>query len=233
MTEKITRESARPSPLQNKVNPEGNIEAISSRESTLMGNRGVLHNAKWQVTKTMVKNNFAWIYCVLDHGDAAPREVMAPGRYTELFFLDEASALAAGHRPCNVKTCLRKRHEEFKRIWYVANERTYQGPSKYIGPIDERLHIERTGIKPNITYQEAQKLPTGTFVAAGNYYYLILDKQFLCWSHNRYISKAEIPEDTNLRVITPSSVVRCLQRGFTPQIHPSAELLLISRTVDR
>jgi len=186
-----------------------------------MGNRGVLHNAKWQLTKTMVKDRFAWIYCTLDRGEREPRELMTPGCYTELFFLDEASALAAGHRPCNDHECLRVRHEKFKQIWYQANADRYTGPCKYIGPIDLWLHEERTGAKPVMVRRQAAQLPNGAFVASHSRFFLVWRGLFLEWSHHGYISRDEIPETTDLRVVTPLSAMRCLDQGFAPQLHPS------------
>lgn len=228
MTQPNQKRDPRPSPLQNKVNPEGAIEAVSTRMATLMGNRGVLHNSKWQLTKTMVKNQYAWIYCIIEHGDREPRELMKPGCYTELFFLDEASALAAGHRPCNDHECLRSRHEEFKRIWYYANGDRYTGPTKYIGPIDLWLHGERTGPKPVILRREAALLPNGAFVADHNTFFVLWKGQFLEWSHQGYVAAPDIADATEFRVITPHSVLRCLDRGFIPGLHPSAQSFLSS-----
>lgn len=226
MTQPSQNRGPRPSPLQNKVKPDGAIEAVSTRKSTLMGNRGVLHNAKWQLTKTMVKDRFAWIYCTLERGEREPRELMTPGCYTELFFLDEASALAAGHRPCNDHECLRERHEEFKRIWYQANADRHSGPCKYIGPIDLWLHEERTGAKPVMVRRQAAHLPNGAFVADNSSFSLVWGGLFLEWSHHGYVSVEKIPETTEFSIITPQSVLRCLDRGFTPQLHPSARQFL-------
>jgi len=228
MTQPNPKRVPRPSPLQNKVNPEGAIEAVSTKISTLMGNRGVLHNAKWQLTRTMVKNQYAWIYCVIDHGDRAPREVMKPRCYTELFFLDESSALAAGHRPCNDHECLRSRHEEFKRAWYQANGDRYTGPTKYIGPIDLWLQGERTGAKPIVVRRQAALLPNGAFVADQRKFFLVWKGHFLEWSHQGYVSATEVAETAELRVITPQSVLRCLDQGFVPGLHPSAHTFLNS-----
>lgn len=90
-------------PLQNRVNPRGTIEQSSAR-GTFMGNRGVLHNGKRELTRQFKTK--AWIICLLEF-KGRKRELMTPGRYTELFFLDEVTAFAAGHRPC--AECRRKR----------------------------------------------------------------------------------------------------------------------------
>jgi hypothetical protein len=213
----------RPSPLQNKIDPAGNIVAASTNAATLMGNRGVLHNSRYQITKKMVKDKFAWIYCKIEHDEGERREVMTPGRYTELFFLDEATALAAGHRPCYEKTCLRRRHEEFKEVWYEANAEWYSGPTKYITPIDDWLHKDRIDADGNKTeyIDKVGALPSGTFVTIENKYFLLWDHKALEWSFNGYLSASEIEEDQEVTVLTPRSVVRCLGKGFQPWLHPS------------
>lgn len=215
----------RPSPLQNKVDPNGDIEAVSTREATLMGNRGVLHNSSFQLTRNMVKGKLAWIYCKIEHGEQVPRDVMTPGCYTELFFLDEVSALAAGHRPCHDAECLRESHDEFKRIWYEANAGWYKGPSKYIGPIDAWLHEERTCARP-VYHGNPTDLPSGVFVAAGDQFFLLWDRLFLEWSYQGYVSARSRVENTEVRVLTPQSVLRCLDSGLRPQLHASAQRFL-------
>ena len=102
-------------PLQNRVNPRGTIEQSSAR-GTYMGNRGVLHNGKRELTRQFKTK--AWIICLLEF-KGRKRELMTPGRYTELFFLDEVTAFAAGHRPC--AECRRKRYNEFRDAWQAAN----------------------------------------------------------------------------------------------------------------
>lgn len=223
-------ERTRPSPLQNKVNPLGDLVAVSTKYATLMGNRGVLHNSSFQVTKTMVKGKPAWIYCKIEHGETTPRTVMSPGCYTELFLLDEATALAAGHRPCYDKDCLRERHDEFKRIWYDANAGWYQGPIKYIGPIDSWLHEERTLARP-VCHGDPADLPNGAIVAAGGHFFLLWDKLFLEWSFDGYVSARTSLKDAEVTVITPQSVLRCFEKGFLPQFHDSAYRFMRQRQI--
>ena len=97
-------------PLQNRVTPYGDIIAVSAR-GTLMGNRGRLHDAIGRVVRRQVSSYSAWVTCLLAF-KGRRRTVMAPGRYTELFFLDEATALSAGHRPCG--ECRRADYRRFK-----------------------------------------------------------------------------------------------------------------------
>src|SRR4051794_26424644 len=98
-------------PRQNRVTPSGDIITTPER-GTLMGNRGVLHDADARIVRRWQGKR--WIACVLEF-KGRWRPVMAPGRYTELFFLDEATALAAGHRPC--AECRRRRFDEFRDTW--------------------------------------------------------------------------------------------------------------------
>ena len=106
-------------PRQNRVTPFGDIVAVPAR-GMFMGNRGCLHDASAQLTGRIVRpyRLTNWIYCVLSF-KGRHRQVMSPGRYTELFFLDEATALAAGHRPC--AECQRGRYNEFMRCWAAGN----------------------------------------------------------------------------------------------------------------
>ena len=120
-------------PLQNRVDPQGNLQYSDSR-GTLMGNRGCLHNEQKEIIRRhQVKR---WIYCRLHYKDVR-RQVMSPGKYTELFFLDEVTALSAGHRPCGF--CLNEKFTHFKRCWNKAN-----GEGEWsLKAIDNLLHQER------------------------------------------------------------------------------------------
>src|SRR5690349_3427993 len=125
-------------PRQNRVTPWGDLVATPER-GTFLGNRGVLHDAAGQVVRPwQVKR---WLVCVLEFR-GRQRTVMAPGRYTELFFLDEATALAAGHRPC--AECRHARFLEFCRAWGVTHPgHRLRRPTA--DEIDTRLHAERVG----------------------------------------------------------------------------------------
>src|SRR5437879_1969205 len=118
-------------PRQNRVTPFGQIVATPER-GDFMGNRGVIHDRDGRIRKPWrVKR---WLICLLQF-KGEKRAVMTPGLYTELFFLDEATALAAGHRPCAL--CRRERYNAFRDAWHVGETR----PSAIA--IDERLHTER------------------------------------------------------------------------------------------
>ena len=124
-------------PLQNRVDPWGQLRAVPARGS-LLGNRGILHNqAQEIVTSWRTK---AWITCQLVW-KGRRRIVMRPGSYTELFFLDEATAFAAGHRPC--AECRRGRFTEFKAAWLAANPGVTSSATPPMAEIDKVLHAER------------------------------------------------------------------------------------------
>lgn len=144
-------------PLQNRVDPWGRILQSPAR-GTLMGNRGILHDDEQKVKKTQAHKS--WVICVLEF-KGNRRSLMAPGRYSELFFLDEATALAAGHRPC--MECQRERAVEFKRCWALANRP--DDPDGVLMPeMDRQLHHERIARRQKVTWQSpVDALPYGAF----------------------------------------------------------------------
>src|SRR5947199_10752430 len=107
-----------------------------------MGNRGRLHDAERRIVRRVVPSYRAWVTCVLAFR-GRKRSVMTPGRYTELFFLDEATALAAGHRPC--AECRHARFLSFCRAWGAANAGGGVSSRPTATVIDDRLHAERVG----------------------------------------------------------------------------------------
>src|SRR5690606_20009325 len=117
-------------PLQNRVDPWGRLNAVRAR-GTLMGNRGILHDDAGRIVRPW--KGKAWIACAL-HWKDWQRTPFTPGTWSELFFLDEATAFAAGHRPC--KLCRRVRHLEFKRAWLAANRELVDSDEPPISAID-------------------------------------------------------------------------------------------------
>jgi hypothetical protein len=188
----------------------------------LLGNRGIIHNhtreivAQWR-TK-------AWITCQLAW-KGWRRTIMGPGSWTELFFLDEATAFAAGHRPCAY--CRRARFSEFKTAWLAANPAVIPAVTLRIAEIDNVLHTQRArrgGGK--VTYEEELKaLPDGTMVELDAAAYLVWGRQLLKWSFNGY-SRRETPRpsERTVRVLTPASIVRTFCNGFRPDVHESAHI---------
>ncbi len=206
-------------PLQNRVTPFGNIRAVSDY-GTCMGNRGILHDAQRNVKHYHKHKN--WVICRLEFKDRK-RTIMTPGKYTELFFLDEATALAAGHRPC--WECSRPRYNEFVRLWKQVNP-------EETDTIDNVLHRERfrpyqkDWPRKKRTYTAPlDSLPFGTFItlnpALDATPYLVLDDALRPWIFAGY--GAPLSHSTTnqvVTVLTPPSTVRTLAHGYRPQIHP-------------
>lgn len=208
-------------PLQNRVDPWGHLHAVSAR-GTLLGNRGIIHNhAQVIVAQWRTK---AWITCRLSW-KGWRRTVMRPSSWTELFFLDEATAFAAGHRPCAY--CRRERFNEFKAAWFAANPAATSSAAPRITEIDNILHAERTrrgGEK--VMYEEnLNTLSDGVIIALDAVAYVVWKQQLLRWSFNGY-EHSETPKLSiqNVRVLTPASVVRMFREGFRPDVHESAQV---------
>ena len=207
-------------PRQNRVTPFGEIIAVAER-GTMMGNRGRLHDAQgrirrpWQVRR--------WLICRLEF-NGRHRQVMAPDRYTELFFLDEATALAAGHRPCF--ECRRKSFEQFAAAWAVGNGIDVTDGRPTAASIDDRLHEERVGPgRSKRTFvANIDDLPDGVFVtlAADGLACLIWGGQLLAWSPGGYNGRLPRPVGEEVTVLTPRSTVAAIRAGYVPGVHPSA-----------
>src|SRR5215470_4469247 len=149
-------------PFPNRVTPFNTLIATPAR-GTLMGNRGCLHDAQQQIRRDF--RGQRWIICVLDF-KGRQRTLMTPGHYTELFFLDEATALAAGHRPC--AECQRARYELFRQHWAAAKPDLAASARPSADDMDRVLHAERLGAGgTKRTYRERlSRLPAGVMVAA-------------------------------------------------------------------
>jgi hypothetical protein len=182
-----------------------------------MGNRGVLHGSNKEL-KRLFKTK-AWIICMLEF-KGRKRELMSPNAYTELFFLDEVTAFAAGHRPS--AECRRSRYNEFRRAWMEGNE--WEGRLAIRAPeMDEVLHRERIEGDNKVTWSgRLLDLPHGTMFEFDQKSYAICDGDILEWSFDGY-SKADpvtFPEEVD--VLTPRSVVNVLYTEFRPEFHVSA-----------
>ena len=205
-------------PLQNRVTPSGEI-LVSAARGTFMGNRGgALHNDQREIVRQYASRR--WITCLLEF-KGRRRTVMSPGRYTELFFLDEAVALAAGHRPC--AECRRERFNAFKEAWIRSLGRR-GGNFLYADAIDMELHRTRMDRrKGKITYHAPlNSLPDGCFVQIAGSSYLVWGDALFLWSPDGYLEKRHRSDDLIASVLTPEPVVRCLRQGFRPEIHNSS-----------
>lgn len=199
-------------PLQNRVDPFSRLHAVSER-GLLMGNRGILHDGARHIRRN--HGHSAWIYCLLSFKNRH-REVMAPHRYTELFFLDEATALAAGHRPC--AECQRARYNQFRQCWAKGDTRP-RAPD-----MDAALHAARLrpdGQKARFTAPVAD-LPDGAIFVAGEAAVLLWQGRQWDWSFAGYHPRPESVAG-KVAVLTPLPALRVLQNGFCPMVHPSAD----------
>jgi len=200
-------------PFQNRVDPYGALHAVPER-GAWMGNRGVLIDSERRVVAPWRLRR--WITCVLRFR-GRHREVFTPGRYTELFFLDEATSLAAGHRPC--AECRRPRYDEFRRAWARRGE-----PLPSAGEIDDTLHAER--LRPNgekrIWTGRLGSLPDGVLVEHAGRPHLVWRRALRPWTFGGYGSPARASREARVAVLTPRSIVRVVRAGFAPQVHESA-----------
>jgi len=162
-----------------------------------------------------------WIVCVLEFRGRR-RTVMTPGRYTELFFLDEATALAAGHRPC--AECQRARYLAFRGHWAAANPDAAHSAAPLADDMDRVLHAERLGHGGKRTYRERlSRLPDGVMVANDeDRPFLVRGRALAPWTPGGYGPPVPRPAGATWRVLTPPSVVRAVAHGYPVGVHPSA-----------
>jgi len=209
-------------PLQNRVTPEGDIIATPHR-GLMYGNRGGAFHLPNRTLGTRRWASRQWIACVLEFKGRHRQAMMQPNRYTELFFLDEATALAAGHRPCF--ECRRRDAEHFAALW--GQTRGWPAPAR-APEMDEGLHPERVGAQgQKITYRaQLSALPDGTFVRlledGASSSYLIEGNNLLAWSPAGYGAPMLAPKRREVEVLTPRSIVAVLSAGYRPMLHPSA-----------
>jgi hypothetical protein len=204
-------------PLQNRVDPFGNLFRAPAC-GTIMGNRGgVLH-----VNREIVRQykSRRWISCVLEFRDRH-RIVMSERRYTELFFLDEATAFAAGHWPC--AECRRKRFNAFRDAWRRAKG---LNTLPFADEMDLGLHPERIDGRNKVTCEAAMdSLPDGCFVAIGEQPYLVWGDTLLFWTPEGYGRREARPKNSTATVLTPKPIVACIRHGYKPEIHESGRCL--------
>ena len=202
-------------PLQNRVTPFGDIVATPER-GTFTGNRGIIHDPLTKTLLTKRWSNPAWLICVCDFRDRR-RDVMASRSWTELFFLDEATALAAGHRPCFY--CRRDDANAFRAAWAEGNGIARVKATE----IDAMLHRERLDGRAKRLHPlpcAIAELPDGAMVAAEGESYLIVRGRELRWSFGGYGEVSEVRG--NAMLLTPPSTVRALGAGYRPVMHSSA-----------
>ena len=198
-----------PRPLQNRVTPLGDLIADPAR-GLVYGNRGCLHDAggeirrQWQVKR--------WIACRLEFKDRQRGPKMQPGRYTELFFLDEATAFAAGHRPC--AECRRADYVRFLEL----------GGGGGADEVDARLHAERLdGRERRLHRTRYRELPDGAFVLEDGTPFLVFGERLLEWTPAGYV-RSRVRLGGWATAITPPMSLTVLRAGWEPVVelvHPS------------
>lgn len=199
-------------PLQNRVTPFGELISTSAR-GTLMGNRGSKFHATNRALTGRRWVSRQWICCVLEFKNRQ-RDVW--GRYyTELFFLDEVTAFAAGHRPCF--ECRRRDAELFAQLFSGKSKRASAGA------MDQMLHAERLNDKTKRTCRRSVDiLPDGAMITLDGEAFAVRGSHFLRWTPSGYGASRTRPRGVKVEVLTPPSILSVLARGYMPLWHPSA-----------
>jgi hypothetical protein len=205
-------------PLRNRVTPLSELIADPAR-GLVYGNRGCLHDASGEIRRRY--NGKRWIACRLEFRGWLRRPLLQPGRFTELFFLDEATALAAGHRPCAL--CRREDYVAFGDVWSTVHP-----GARGADEIDGQLHAERVapGTRTQLhTSARLGDLPDGAFVLIGEEPWVVAGARILRWTPSGYTAaQRRRPGATVL--ITPPSLVAVLAAGWRPEavplLHPSS-----------
>lgn len=205
-------------PLQNRVTPLGELVAHPGR-GLVYGNRGCLHDADGRIRRRY--NGKRWIACRLKFRGWHRRPLMQPGRFTELFFLDEATAFAAGHRPCAL--CRREDYDSLAAIWSDLHPGQVGADA-----IDAQLHSERVDPATRahgLHEARLDELPDGAFVLHDRAPHLVLGTHLWRWTPEGYVARIPRPRRQQAVLITPPSLVAVLRSGsepLVPLLHPSA-----------
>jgi hypothetical protein len=214
----VARPTLRSTPRQNRVTPLGDLIAVPER-GLVYGNRGCVHDEHGSIRRRYAGRR--WIACRLQFRGWRRAPLMQPGRYTELFFLDDATALAAGHRPCAL--C---RLADFRRLADVLarSHPTERGADA----VDARLHVERLDAatrRRRLHETDLRELPDAAFVLRDGSPYLVWRSWLLRWASTGYVERLPRPARGGVQAITPPSLVAVLQAGWeplVPLVHPSA-----------
>jgi hypothetical protein len=209
-------------PLRNRVTPTGEIVRDPHR-GLMMGNRGCLHGLGRDLGVSRWRSKL-WICCVLEW-KGVRRDPMPPGRWTALFFLDEATALAAGHRPCAY--CRRGDYDAFTEAWRAAADLARRPKAADLArrpkavEMDAVLHGERvTRDRRKITYRASvSELPDGVMIRADEVVGLLVAGRSRPWSFAGYGPAVEVAGE--VEVLTPPSIVAAIRSGYRPLVHPT------------
>jgi len=205
-------------PLRNRVTPLGELVAAPGR-GLVYGNRGCLHDDRGRIRRRYAGKR--WIACRLRFRGWHREPLLQPGRFTELFFLDEATAFAAGHRPCAL--CRREDYVRFGEIW-----RSLHPGDTSADAIDARLHAERIveGTRALRHHDAAlDELPDGAYVLRDGRPFLLTADGLLRWTSAGYDMRVPRAARARTTLITPPSLVEVLRAGWRPLVplfHPTA-----------
>jgi hypothetical protein len=204
-------------PLQNRVTPLGELVADPAR-GLVYGNRGCLHDGDGRIRRRYAGKR--WIACRLQFRGWHRGPLVQPGKFTELFFLDEATAFAAGHRPCAL--CRREDYDRFAELWQGLHPGQVGADA-----IDAQLHAERVGTDRAQRHHETSfdRLADGTFVLQDGEPWLVLGSQLLRWTPAGYGERTPRPVFAPALLVTPPSLTSVLAAGWEPAVpllHPSA-----------
>lgn len=205
-------------PFRNRVTPLGELVADPAR-GLVYGNRGCLHDDSGRIRRRY--NGKRWIACRLEFRGWQRAPLLQPGRFTELFFLDEATAFAAGHRPCAL--CRREDYDGFTELWSAV----HPGQSG-ADAIDAQLQAERVdpATRGHQLHEPAtDDLPDGTFVLRAGEPWLVRGREVLRWTPAGYVERLPRPRRDSDPLVTPPSLVAVLRAGWqtsVPLLHPSA-----------
>lgn len=199
-------------PARNRVSPRGDIIAVPGR-GAWMGNRGRLHEGRG--ARDVVRNHQtkAWITCLLEFKDRYSPQWL-PNHYTQLFFLDEAVAFAAGHRPC--AECRRGDYNAYRDAW----SQNHGGTTTYAKDMDNLLHCERA----TSHHMPCNTLPDGVFVDTEDGPAVVVGDHLALWDEKAYAYRGRLPRPTtgSASVLTPPSTVEVIRAGYPVQIDVSA-----------
>jgi len=205
-------------PLRNRVTPLGELVAHPGR-GLVYGNRGCLHDASGRIRRRY--NGKRWIACRLEFKGWQRKPLLQPGRFTELFFLDEATAFAAGHRPCAL--CRRDDYDRLVAIWHELHPGQIGADA-----IDSQLHHERVApaTREHLHHEAPlDGLPDGAFILLDRDPWLVLGARLLRWTAAGYAEHKARPAQQHVRLVTPPSLVAVLRTDWQPVVpllHPSA-----------
>jgi hypothetical protein len=203
-------------PLQNRVTPTGAI-VVDPGRGLMMGNRGCLHGTGRTLGVSRWRSKL-WICCVLAW-KGVRRDPMPPGRWTALFFTDEVTALAAGHRPCAY--CRRRDFLEFAEAWRAARGLDDRPRAAEMDAVLHRERVDRH--RRQLTYAVPRdEVPDGTMIRVDGAVGLLLGGRLRPWSFQGYGPPVPVPAAGAVEVLTPPSIVAALVAGYRPLVHPTA-----------